>query len=207
MIEPRELAQLAAANQLPEISSPDALPAIKEAIRGIEGRERVASALRGHNPATKANHPAIDRLNAALQAIGAKLAPGMSPAQAMAWRDATALSLARYTARAAIYAAETAQGEPFQYGLGSVDARLHQLAQKAADRDAGALARLRAFARRIERATTQRSLPAPSDEPMTVEEIARTPDAYVNLGRKLGYISDEAYQAALALREAQCSGS
>ena len=209
MTDARELARLAIANRLPEISAPDALPALKDAIAVIEGRERVADALRAHsdNPALKMEHAGIVKLSAALKATGAKLQPGMSQAQSSAWVDGIRLSLARYPMSAAIYAAQMAQGEPFQYGLGSVDARLHELAKEAADRDAAALARLRMMIRQIERAQTQKALPPPEDRPMTVEEIAATPDAYVELGRKLGYISDEDYEAAMALREAQCSGS
>lgn len=202
-MDARELAQLAVTNRLPEISAPDALPALKEAIAGIEARERVSDALRAHsdNPALKKEHAGIVRLSSALKAIGAKLSPGMSPAQSSAWVDGVRLSLARYTVGASIYAAEKAQGEPFQYGLGSVDARLHELAKEAMDRDAAAMSRLRLMIRQIERAQTQKALPAPDDKPMTVEEIAETPDHLVSLGRKLGFITDEEYQAAMALRD------
>lgn len=206
-MDPRSLAQMAVANKLPEISAPDALPAMKEAIGGIEAREVVSYALRIHAPALGKLHPGVSRLHAALQAIGAKLAPAMSPAQAMAWRDATGLSLAKYSVKAAIYAAETAQGEPFQYGLGSVDGRLHELAKEAMECDRAAVLRLQAMIRQIERAQTQKALPAPEDKPLTVEEIAATPDHIISLGRTGGFISDEDYQAAMALRETQCSGS
>ena len=74
--------------------------------------------------------------------------------EASAWLDAIMLSLSKYTARAARIAAETAATERFPYGLGSVDARLHELAQEAEGRDRAAIARLRMLARQIERAVT-----------------------------------------------------
>lgn len=199
MIEPHELARLAVANKLPEISSPDALPTIRDAMDRITGLRLVGGALTARKPGKPC--PTLDPIVAALAAIGAKLAPMRSSAEAGAWLDAIMLSLSKYTARAARIAAETAATERFPYGLGSVDARLHELAQEAEGRDRAALARLRMMARQIERAASQKALPPPSDEPMSIEEIAATPDAYVELGRKLGYISDEDYQAAMTLRD------
>lgn len=201
MIEPHELARLAVANKLPEISSPDALPAIRSAMDRITGLRIVGGALSTRKPGSPC--PSLDPIIAALSAIGAKLAPLRSSAEASAWLDAILLSLSKYTARAARIAAERAQGEPFQYGLGSVDARLHELAQQAEAADRAALARLRMMARQIERAASQKALPPPSDEPMSIEEIAATPDHIISLGRTGGFISDEDYQAAMALREAQ----
>lgn len=192
------LARMAISNELPEISTPDALPALKEAIDGITGLEKVEALLAAFTGGNTL--PALKAIHSPIMSIGARLAPNMSPAQASAWRDAVTLSLSRYTARAARIAAQAAATEPFRYGLGSVDARLHELAKEAMDRDAAALARLRLLVRQIERAMTQKELPPPDDAPMTVEEIAATPDAYVDLGRKLGYISDEEYEAAMALR-------
>lgn len=200
MIEPHELARLAVANKLPEISSPDALPAIRDAMDRITGLRIVGGAMAARKPGKPC--PTLDPIIAALRAIGAKLAPMRSSAEASAWLDAIMLSLSKYTARAARIAAETAATERFPYGLGSVDARLHELAQQAEAADRAALARLRMMARQIERAMTQKSLPPPDpDRPMPIEEIAATPDEYISLGRKLGYITDEEYQAAMALRD------
>ena len=199
MIEPHELARLAVANKLPEISNPDALPAIRDAMDRITGLRLVGGALTARKPGKPC--PTLDPIVAALAAIGAKLAPMRSSAEASAWLDAILLSLSKYTARAARIAAERAQGEPFQYGLGSVDARLHELAQEAEGRDRAALARLRMMARQIERAMTQKALPAPDDTPITVEDIAAMPDHIISMGRTGGFISDEEYQAAMALRD------
>lgn len=205
MIEPQELARLAVANKLPEISAPDALPAIKEAMARITGLRLVGGALAARKSGKPC--PTLDPILAALSATGAKLAPMRSKGETSAWLDAILISLSKYTARAARIAAETAATERFPYGLGSVDNRLHELAQAAEATDRAALTRLQMMARQIERAQRQKALPPQSDEPMSIEEIAATPDAYVELGRKLGYISDEDYQAAMALREVQCSGS
>jgi hypothetical protein len=199
MIEPHELARLAVANKLPEISSPDALPAIRSAMDRITGLRIVGGALSTRKPGSPC--PSLDPIIAALSAIGAKLAPLRSSAEASAWLDAIMLSLSKYTARAAQIAAETAATERFPYGLGSVDARLHELAQEAEGRDRAAIARLRMLARQIERAMTQKALPAPDDTPITVEDIAAMPDHIISMGRTGGFISDEEYQAAMALRD------
>lgn len=199
MIEPHELARLAVANKLPEISSPDALPTIRDAMDRITGLRLVGGALTARKPGKPC--PTLDPIVAALAAIGAKLAPMRSSAEAGAWLDAIMLSLSKYTALAARIAAETAATERFPYGLGSVDARLHELAQEAEGRDRAALARLRMLARQIERAMTQKALPAPDDTPITVEDIAAMPDHIISMGRTGGFISDEDYQAAMALRD------
>lgn len=199
MIEPQELARLAVANKLPEISAPDALPSIKEAMARITGLRLVGGALAARKSGKPC--PTLDPILAALSATGAKLAPMRSKGETSAWLDAILISLSKYTARAARIAAETAATERFPYGLGSVDARLHELAQEAEGRDRAALARLRMMARQIERAMTQKALPAPDDTPITVEDIAAMPDHIISMGRTGGFISDEEYQAAMALRD------
>ena len=197
-MEPFQLVELAQANKLPQDGSADAIPAIQEAIQSITRLAAMAPLVEALAAGQKPT--ALSPVIAALNATGARLAPQMSPAQTSAWRDGVLMSLRNYTVRAARIAAQKAQAEPFKYGLGSVDARLHELAQEVMDIDRAALLRLRAFGRAIRRAQEQKSLPAPEERDMTVEEIAATPDAYVQLGRKLGYISDEDYQAAMALR-------
>ncbi|WP_375188453.1 hypothetical protein [Sphingobium yanoikuyae] len=201
---PRELAVMAATNSLPDIADADHLPAIMEAATNIERAERVSEAL-AHDQGWKAGeptHPMLKGLHAALRAIGAKLRPEMSGPQASAWVDSIALSLSKYSAKSARLAAERAQGEPFPYGLGSVDARLHELAQQIEDRNRAALTRLRTLKRKIEKQA--KALPSPEakpERPMTVEELAATPDHILSLGKKLGFISDEEMAAVEKLRE------
>lgn len=141
---------------------------------------------------------ALNMVVSALAPIGAKLNPGMSPEKASAWCDAIAVSLSKYPARVAIHAAKEGQTEPFRY-IGDVDARLHEIAQDAMDRNAVALIRLRAFRDDIERAN-QPKLPMSEVPPLTIDEISRVPDAYIRMGLSLGEITQEQVEEAEKLK-------
>lgn len=204
-MEMRDFAAMAALNTLPEIVDDQYVPAIIDAARAIVNAEKLGEVIAYDEgwKEGKPTHRHLIGISAALRTIGAKLQPGMSGAQASAWVDAIVLSLARYPAKTARLAIERAAGEPFPFGIGSVDAKLHELAAAIEERNRAARLRLENLHRKIERAQRQKALPAPKqeDRPLTIEEIAKTPHEWVELGRKLGHITEEEYQAAMALRE------
>lgn len=72
--------------------------------------------------------PIIDELREYLSAIGAKLAPSMSPAVASAWIDALCVSLGKWPSSVALAAAKRARHEPIPHGINGVDEVLHKIA-------------------------------------------------------------------------------
>lgn len=98
--------------------------------------------------------PVIGELRGYLQAIGAKLAPTMSPAAASAWIDALCISLGKWPANVALAAARRARHEPIRHGINGVDEVLHRIAGELDERQRAAIAMMITLQREVERAAT-----------------------------------------------------
>jgi hypothetical protein len=130
---------------------------------------------------------AAKALDIALRPIGCKLDPRMAPAQAGAWRDSVMMSLSKWPARIAIAAAKAGIHETFQYGIGDVDARLHELAAKIDAKQQLALHRLRLLAAEFDRMANP--LPQIAEQPhiWTQAEIDETNAGFKRLGIRTRY--------------------
>lgn len=138
-------------------------------------------------PVELAKSPEGIALDIALRPIGAKLAPTMSPAQASAWRDAVMMSMMRWPAMVAIKAAKAAVMHPFPYGIGDVDAKLHELAAPIESRQRLALVRLRMMRDEIERAMNPQPKLEEAPHVWTVEEIEEANAAFRKVGSSVRY--------------------
>lgn len=147
-----------------------------------------------------ANKP-LQEIAHALQMIGAKAAPEMSDERALMWRDSMLVSLSKWPINAVRSAATQGISEPFKYGLRDVDAKLHELAERAADRARDALWRLNRMRDEIARAADPLpALPAPPEiTPQTLAALARSTQgqAILGFGLKAGHIEREEYEAAM----------
>jgi hypothetical protein len=126
-------------------------------------------------------------LDIALRPIGAKLDPKMSAAQASAWRDAVMMSMMKWPAKVAIAAARAAIMESYQYGIGDVDAKLHELAAPIEARQRLALRRLHQMRGEIERAMNPQPVLEEAPHIWTAEEIEEANAAFHRVGSSIRY--------------------
>ena len=197
----RELAVLATKSDFSIAANIDKvlLTTVVEAVSSYELSMTPVEAM----PAQQARSAAKD-LARALGPIGAKLAPSMTADQASAWADAVADSLSKWPPRVALAAIKAGIKEPYEFGIKSVDAKLHKLAAEIHDKHRAAIFRLRMMRDEIRRAgDATKRLEHKSDppEPIKIDEVIavfRAPggESFVRMGLASGYLDHDIVEAA-----------
>lgn len=140
-------------------------------------------------------------LKQSLGVLGVKIAPTMSQDQAEAWTTAVAMALADLPAAFSIRGAKDALHVPMKF-LNEVEGVVREKAEDARVRHQAAIYRLRQFERQI-RAATKPALPKPEVPEMTQEAINAMPRSLLDLGLKLGHLTQEQYDIATRKDEDQ----
>lgn len=124
-------------------------------------------------------------LDERLRRLAVKIAPGMSVAQADAWRKVMTEALGDLPAMVALTAAKRAIHRPMQF-LNEIEGVVREIAADMITRRKLALLRLDALRDEIERAS-QPKLPDPAREPWTEERVGDANAIFARLGIKTRY--------------------
>ena len=132
-------------------------------------------------------------LKQALGVLGAKIAPTMSREQAEAWATAMAMALSDLPAAFSIRGAKDAIHAPMRF-INEVEGVVREKAEEARVRQQAAIYRLRQFERQMKSAS-EPALPPP-DREMSQEHINTMPRPLLDLGLKMGHITQGQFDIA-----------